>query len=334
MRVLVTGGAGYIGSHTCKALALAGHTPAAYDNLSRGNKGAVKWGPLFEGNIADLEKLKHCLKEFQPEAVIHFAAFAYVGESFTQPDIYWRNNVCGTQALLDALQYFEVPRLVFSSSCATYGIPETMPISEQAAQRPINPYGRTKLVCEQMITDYAQLGKLGAVMLRYFNAAGCDPAGEIGEDHDPETHLIPLVLKAAQKRHEPISVFGTDYPTPDGTCVRDFVHVCDLAAAHVIAIEHCEKGTSKAFNLGTGNGYSVSEIIACAERVTGRNIARSTMDRRPGDPPILIADATAARDILRWLPVQSDIETIIHTAWKWMSSRSAHDELNEGPKAS
>ncbi|MFZ2007981.1 MAG: UDP-glucose 4-epimerase GalE, partial [Stellaceae bacterium] len=255
--VLVTGGAGYIGSHACKALAQAGYVPVTYDNLSRGHRHAVRWGPLVEGEIADHAAVAAALKAHHVSSVMHFAAFAYVGESGTDPALYYRNNVVGTLALLDAMREAAVDRIVFSSTCATYGLPEKMPIAETTPQRPVNPYGETKLAIERVLHWYGQAYGLRSVALRYFNASGCDRDGEIGEEHDPETHLIPLVLRAALGSAGPVSIFGTDYATQDGTAIRDYIHVEDLASAHVRAIRYlAEGGASTAVNLATGRGYS------------------------------------------------------------------------------
>src|SRR5580704_11993621 len=261
--VLVTGGAGYIGSHACKALAQAGHVPITYDNLSRGFRHAVRWGPLVEGDIADRAAVAAAVRAHNVSTVMHFAAFAYVGESTADPALYYRNNVIGTLALLDAMREAGVDRIVFSSSCATYGLPDSVPIRETMVQRPVNPYGETKLAIERVLHWYGEGYGLRSVCLRYFNAAGADRDGEIGEEHEPETHLIPLVLRAALGAAPPVAIFGTDYPTPDGSAIRDYIHVEDLAAAHVRALEYLENGgASAAVNVATGRGYSVREIIA------------------------------------------------------------------------
>ena len=270
--VLVTGGAGYIGSHACKALARAGYLPIVYDNLSYGHEWAVKWGPFQRGDILDRTRLDEVLAKYRPDAVMHFAAFAYVGESVTDPGKYYRNNVAGSLALLEAMRDFGIPRIVFSSSCATYGLPDRFPISEDAPQRPINPYGASKLMVERMLADFESAHGLVWTALRYFNAAGADADCEIGEEHDPETHLIPLVLDAASGRRPHVTIFGTDYDTPDGTCIRDYIHVTDLAEAHVLALQASEGGTSAAYNLGNGRGFSVREVINSVERVTGLNV--------------------------------------------------------------
>jgi UDP-glucose-4-epimerase GalE len=332
LRVLVTGGAGYIGSHACKALARAGHEPIAYDNLRTGHRWAVKWGPLEHGDIGDAPRLAEILRRHQPQAVMHFAALAYVGESVAQPDLYYRTNVSGTVTLLDAMRQQGVERLVFSSTCATYGSPAALPIVETSPQRPVNPYGRSKLMVEEILRDYANAFGLNATALRYFNAAGADPDGEIGEEHDPEPHLLPLVLQAALGARPQIDVYGEDYDTPDGTCVRDYIHVTDLAAAHVAALERIGDGFA-AFNLGTGSGASVRQVIAAAERVTGRTIPVRSSSRRVGDPPALLADASQARDTLAWRPQHEHLDTMIETAWRWMTEHRAKVGLqNLAPK--
>jgi UDP-arabinose 4-epimerase len=316
--ILVTGGAGYVGSHACKALAAAGYTPVAYDNLGRGHEALVRWGPLEEGDLADRARLDETFARHRPEAVMHFAAFAYVGESVEDPARYWRNNVGGTLELVEAMRRAGVRRLVFSSTCATYGVPERMPIAEDAPQRPINPYGATKLAIERMLGDYDAAYGLRSVSLRYFNAAGCDPDGEAGELHDPETHLIPRVLMAATGDLPHVDIFGTDYPTPDGTCLRDYVHVADLARGHVQALDYLQRGgATTAVNLGTGRGFSVREVIAAAEQVTARRIPVREAPRRPGDPPVLVADPARARALLGFAPRYTELAPIVATAWRW-----------------
>jgi UDP-arabinose 4-epimerase len=323
MRVLVTGGAGYIGAHACKALAHAGHEPIVFDNLRTGHRRAVKWGPLEHGDLLDPAALARAFRTHHPDAVMHFAALAYVGESVAHPDLYYRTNVTGTLNLLDAMRAADVSRIVFSSTCATYGQPDTVPIAETTPQCPVNPYGRSKLMVEQVLADTCAAFGTAAIALRYFNAAGADPDGEIGEDHDPETHLIPLVLQAAAGMQPTIRVFGTDWPTPDGTCIRDYIHVSDLADAHVAAIERVEAGRFSAFNLGVGKGASIREVIATARRVTGRPIVEESAPRRPGDPPELVADARAAHKALAWTPKRPGLETMIETAWAWLSKPRA-----------
>ncbi|HEV2188174.1 MAG TPA: UDP-glucose 4-epimerase GalE [Stellaceae bacterium] len=316
--VLVTGGAGYIGSHACKALAAAGYIPVTYDNLSRGHRHAVRWGPLVEGDIADQATISATLKTHRITSVMHFAAFAYVGESGTDPALYYRNNVSGTLSLLDAMRAVEVDRIVFSSSCATYGLPDSVPIRETVPQLPVNPYGETKLAIERVLRWYRPAYGLRSVALRYFNAAGCDRGGEIGEEHDPETHLIPLVLRAALGTAPPVQVLGTDYPTPDGTAIRDYIHVDDLAAAHVRALQYLAAGgDSTAVNLATGNGYSVRQIIAAVTKAVGDAVPHREAPRRAGDPPALVADPSLAAEVLGWRAGCSDLNTIIKTALAW-----------------
>jgi UDP-arabinose 4-epimerase len=316
--IMVTGGAGYIGSHACKALAKSGYTPVVVDNLVYGHREAVRWGPFVEGDVADRSLLTETMRRFEIAAVMHFAAFAYVGESMTKPEIYFRNNVVNSLTLLEAMRETGVRHIVFSSTCATYGIPETVPIHEGSPQRPVNPYGESKLMVERLLHWYGVAHGFGHAALRYFNAAGADPEGEIGEDHEPETHLIPLVLDTALGRRAQIDIYGNDYPTPDGTAIRDYIHVSDLATAHVLALASLlQGGASTAFNLATGRGHSVREVIAAAERITGRRIVLRETARRSGDPPALIADATRAREKLQWIPRFSDLDTIISTAWNW-----------------
>lgn len=318
MKVLVTGGAGYIGSHTCKALAKAGHEPVIYDNLVYGHKWAVKWGPLETGDILDRARLDSVLEKYQPEAVIHFAAFTYVGESVSDPGKYYRNNVTGSLTLLEAMRDKGIAKVVFSSTAAVYGIPETPVISETTPRKPINPYGESKLVVEHMLRDFGFAHGLAWTALRYFNAAGADPDGEIGEDHNPETHLIPLVLKALTGERDSITVFGTDYDTPDGTCIRDYIHVTDLADAHVKALDALARGgESGPYNLGNGTGFSVREVIDTAHKVTKREVPVKLGGRRPGDPAILVSDASLAQRKLGWQPAIRELEDIVNTAWRW-----------------
>ena len=321
--VLVTGGAGYIGSHACKVLAGAGYQPVVFDNLSRGRREAVRWGPLVEGDLADGARLSATLAEYRVAAVMHFAAYAYVGESVTEPAVCYRNNLGGTLSLLEAMREVGVGEIVFSSTCATYGTPETVPIREDAPQRPVNPYGETKLAIERALHWYGQAYGMRSAALRYFNAAGADPECEIGECHEPETHLVPLVLQTALGQRPQIDIYGTDYPTPDGTAVRDYVHVNDLAIAHLRALERLRAGGgSIAVNLGTGSGRSVREVITAAETVSGRKITTRAAPRRPGDPPALVADPTLASEILGWRAQQSDLDTIIRTALAWQTRHS------------
>lgn len=318
MNVLVTGGAGYIGSHTAKALALAGHTPVVYDNLSRGHRNAVQWGPLVEGELEDLARLSATLKANHIDAIFHFAAYAYVGESMQSPGRYFENNTFGTLRLLEAARDAGVRYFVFSSTCATYGHPVRLPIDETHSQIPVNPYGESKLMIETILKWYAQIHGTRWVALRYFNAAGCDPDGDLGERHAPETHLIPLVLSAALNKETPVSIFGTDYDTPDGTAVRDYIHVTDLADAHLRALDYLvDNGGSRAFNLGTGKGHSVQEIVDAVQTITGLTPNVRREGRRAGDPAILIADATQAASLLGWKAVYSDLATLIKTAYKY-----------------
>lgn len=315
---MVTGGAGYIGSHTCKALRRAGFAPVSYDNLSRGNPEAVQWGPLEEGDLADSARLRETLTRHRPAAVVHFAALSYVGESNKNPAAYYRNNVGGTATLLDTMRECGIGKIVFSSSCAVYGKPETVPIAEQTPYAPINPYGATKAICEQMLHECAVAFPLSFMALRYFNAAGADPDGDIGECHVPETHAIPLLLDAAVDRGKEFTIFGDDYPTADGTCVRDYIHVSDLAEAHVKALQALLDGAgSTALNLGTGRGWSVRELVGAARAVTGRELAVRVGPRRPGDPPALVAEASRARDLLSWRPRYTDIAAQVAHAWAW-----------------
>ena len=316
--ILVTGGAGYIGSHTCKALHRSGYLPVTYDNLSRGNVEAVQWGPLEIGDLADRARLREVMVRHRPAAVVHFAALAYVGESNENPAAYYGNNVGGTAALLEVMREMGVRHIVFSSTCAIYGTPKTVPISEQCPEAPINPYGASKMVCERMLRECATAFPLTFTALRYFNAAGADPDGEIGECHVPETHAIPLLLDAAAGAAHGFTIFGDDYPTPDGTCVRDYVHVTDLAAAHVAALRALTDGAaSAALNLGTGRGWSVREVVDSMRRITNRDLTVHVGPRRPGDPPVLVADAARARQKLGWRPQHSDLETLVTHAWAW-----------------
>lgn len=333
-KVLVTGGAGYIGSHACKAISQAGYQPIVYDSLVTGHRWAVKWGPLEVGDIADRFRLDEVIEKHQPSAVMHFAAFAYVGESVEVPVKYYRNNVAGTLTLLEAMRDHDVRKMIFSSTCSTYGVPQHMPIKEDHPQTPINPYGMSKLMVERMLEDCAAAHGLQSIVLRYFNAAGADPDGEIGEVHDPETHLIPLTLDVAAGNRDEITIFGDDYATADGTCVRDYIHVSDLAQAHVLALqelEHVAKGAlrveydnpdTKAYNLGNGHGFSVKQVIEMAEMVTGKKIPVQIGARRIGDPPVLVGDATKAHEELKWKPQYDALETIIETAWRWAESRN------------
>lgn len=328
MKILITGGAGYVGSACLRFIAGRGHEVLAYDNLALGHRAAVDGHPFVEGELADTAHLTETLQSFGADAVMHFAAASYVGESVENPDYYYRNNVGGTQSLLNAMRQAGTARLLFSSTCATYGIAQAEPMAETTPQDPVSPYGRTKMAVEWMIRDYARAYGLGYTLLRYFNASGADADGRHGEDHRPESHLIPLVLQVALGQRDKISVLGTDYPTPDGTCIRDYVHVQDLASAHLLAIEATAPGTGEVYNIGTGHGHSVLEIIAACEAVTGQKIARHLTERRPGDPPHLVADPTKLKTALGWAPVYTDITRIIETAWAW---HSAHPEGYKEP---
>jgi len=318
-KVLVTGGAGYVGSHACKMLAAAGHVPVTIDNLVHGHRKSVRWGPFIEGDLADRHLLMRTLQEHEIDTVMHFAAYAYVGESMEDPGRYFRNNVSNTINLLDAMVETGVSRLVFSSTCATYGMPEHLPIGEDHPQHPINPYGESKLSIERAIHWYGVAHGIRSCSLRYFNAAGADPDGEIGENHDPETHLIPLVIQTAFGLRPEVRIFGTDYETADGSAVRDYIHVADLAAAHRQALEYLVAGgASRCLNLGTGAGHSVKEIIAAVERITGRSVNAVAAARRAGDPAVLVAAPGAAAEVLDWAPQYSDLDTIISTAAEWL----------------
>ena len=315
--VLVTGGAGFIGSHTCKALAASGWLPVAFDDLSRGHADFVRWGPLVKGDILEAAALDAAFEQYRPGAVIHFAALAYVGESMSRPLDYYRVNVAGLVNVLEAMLRHGTRVIVFSSSCATYGIPDRLPIAESAPQRPINPYGCSKLAGEQILADARAAEGLRVAMLRYFNAAGADPEGELVERHNPETHLIPVAIDAAIGQGPPLHIFGTDYPTADGTCERDFVHVSDLAAAHVEALRHLNASNpSLILNLGTGKATSIRSVISAVERVTGRAVPVVHAARRLGDPPVLVADASLAHDLIGFEPRLSDLDTIVATAWQ------------------
>lgn len=317
MNVLVVGGAGYIGSHMVRLLNSSGHKVWVLDNLSTGFQQAVTAGDLVIGEMSDSDLVKQVLSDNRIDMVMHFAACALVGESCAQPAKYYENNVVNTLSLLESMRACDVRKIVFSSTCATYGIPGTVPITESTPQTPCNPYGFTKLVIERALRDYSKAYKFGYAALRYFNAAGASPCGKIGEDHDPESHLIPIVLQAALGQREHITVFGTDWPTPDGTCVRDYIHVDDLADAHLRAMEKINPGDGIELNLGTGNGFSVRQIIETCREVTGIDIPSVDGDRRAGDPPELVADASKANDFLGWEPKYSTPKPIIETAWEW-----------------
>ncbi len=315
MNVLVVGGAGYIGSHTAKQLARAGHTVTVLDNLSTGHESAVKWGLLERVDLANRPEIERVLETHNIEAVIHFAGSAYVGESMKKPAQYFHNNVTNSLNLLEAMHNTGVSKIVFSSSCTTYGIPTQVPIAEDAPQNPISPYGESKLMVEKMLHWFHECHGIKWVALRYFNASGADPEGEIGEQHDPETHLIPLVIGAALGKRPAIQVFGTNYPTPDGTAIRDYVHVNDLATAHIKALEYLVRGGQPtAFNLGTGTGHSVLEVIKMVEKVSGKTVPHVLTTRRAGDPAILVANPNAAKTSLQWQPIFASLEVIVKTA--------------------
>jgi len=317
---LVAGGAGYIGSHACKALAVTGFRPVVYDNLSTGHRDLVRWGPCVVGDLLDADTLAGAFAEHRPAVVLHFAACAYVGESFENPAKYYANNVIGALHLLDAARSAGNVPIVFSSSCAVYGEPTSVPITEEAALAPVNPYGRTKLAVEHALADYEAAYGLRSVRLRYFNASGGDPDGEVGERHEPETHLIPRAILAAMGRLDEIAIFGDDYPTPDGTAIRDYIHVTDLAEAHVAAVRYLlGGGDSHAVNLGSGRGFSVREVVDTVERITGLRVPRRIAARRQGDPAMLIADGSRAQRRLGFTAPHSDIDTIVRTAHRWLA---------------
>ncbi len=316
--ILVTGGAGYIGSHINKKLHQNGYRTVVFDNLVYGHREAVKWGTLEVGDLSDTDKLEDIFMKYNIDAVFHFAAYAYVGESVKNPQKYYNNNVVNTLHLLDTMVKYNVKHFIFSSTCATYGVPEELPITEEMKQIPINPYGVSKLMIERILEDYHRAYELNYCCLRYFNAAGADPESEIGESHTPETHLIPLILAAAAGDRENIRVFGTDYPTRDGSCIRDYIHVTDLADAHVKAMDYLKNGgESTCFNLGNCTGNSVLEVIGAAKEITGKDIPAVFDERRQGDPPILVGSANKAERVLGWKSQYGDINTIMEHAWKW-----------------
>jgi UDP-arabinose 4-epimerase len=317
--ILVVGGAGYIGSHVCKELSKSGCMPVCYDNLVYGHTWAVKWGPFEKGDINDVPRLRGVMKTYTIDAVIHLAAFAYVGESVVHPAKYYLNNVAGSLFLFEAMRNEQVKKIVFSSTCAVYGIPQEIPITEHSPRDPVNPYGASKLMIERILQDYHRAYGLNSVSLRYFNAAGADPDAETGEAHDPETHLIPLILDAGMGRRKNLMVFGNTYPTRDGTCIRDYIHVTDLARAHVLALDFIDRNQPicVAMNLGTGQGHSIMEMIEKTQNITGRNIPYSIAPPREGDPPSLVADPTQARAQLNWKAQHADIGQIIAHAWNF-----------------
>lgn len=316
--ILVVGGAGYIGSYMCKCLSGSGYVHIVLDNLVYGHREAIKWGPFFEGSIADSKLLNQIFSDYHIDAVMHFAAFCYVGESVANPDKYYRNNVANTLNLLEMMVKKNVRNFIFSSSCAVYGEPEHIPITEQHIKTPINPYGKSKLMVEQILEDFQSAYGLESVIVRYFNAAGADPDGELGEDHNPETHLISLVLQTVLGKIESISIFGDDYKTEDGTCIRDYIHIADLAQAHLLALKRLLYGLPGGkYNLGNGSGYSVKEVIETAQNITGRSILVRMAERRPGDPSVLVGSSKKAIDELGWKPEFPDLHSIIETAWNW-----------------
>ena len=318
MKVLVVGGAGYIGSHMVKMLVDAGHDVITFDNLSSGFRDAVLGGEFVEGDLADLPALNAVFDQYRPEAVMHFASYIQVGESVQHPDKYYLNNFTNTLNLLNVMVKHQVKHFIFSSTAAVFGEPDYVPIDEKHVKNPLNPYGRSKWMVEQVLSDYERAYGIKSVCLRYFNAAGADPSGLLGERHEPETHLIPLILQALSGRRTHISVFGRDYETPDGTCIRDYIHIVDLCSAHLLALQKLiSDGESMRFNLGNGAGFSVQEVISAAERVTGKKIKVVEGPRREGDPARLVADATLAKKMLDWKPVYADLDTIIAHAWQW-----------------
>jgi UDP-glucose-4-epimerase GalE len=317
MNILITGGAGYIGSHTAKFMAQAGLHPVVLDSLSRGHREAVRWCPLVVSDVGDRAMLQETFRKYRIDAVAHFAAFAYVGESMQSPELYFRNNLVNTLTLLEVMREEGINKIVFSSTCATYGVPTQIPIPEGHAQAPVNPYGESKLMVEKLLRWFDQVHGFRSVVLRYFNAAGADPDGELGEEHDPETHLIPLAIAAALGQNPGLEIYGTDYDTPDGTAIRDYLHVTDLADAHLESIKYLAAGgTSTALNLGTGSGHSVREVVAMVDRVSGRTTPVREVARRAGDPPRLIASAGKAAAVLGWRP-RRGLEEMIRTAWTW-----------------
>lgn len=316
--VLVTGGAGYVGSHTCKALAGAGYTPVVFDSLENGHRWAVKWGPMVEADLRDLEAVERAMAEYQPSAVLHFAGYIAAGESMAEPAKYYANNILGLTNTIEAAHRHGVDRFIFSSTAAVYGDPVELPIPEEHPKHPINPYGSSKLMSERILADAEDAYGIRHINLRYFNASGADAALDTGEAHDPESHLIPLAIRAALDDSFALKIFGNDYDTPDGTAVRDYVHVSDLAAAHVLALDHLDKGgASDCFNLGIGQGYSVRQVIEAVRDAAGCPVKANDAPRRAGDPPSLVASGKKARRVLGWEPAHSDLETIARTAVEW-----------------
>jgi UDP-glucose 4-epimerase len=317
MHILITGGAGYIGSHAVKLFLARGHDVWVYDNLSMGHRQAVPAERLLVGDLNEVQRLDHILLERRIEAIVHFAAWSFVGESVREPAKYYQNNLVNTLNLMECARKHRISRFVFSSTAATFGVPERMPITEDTPQQPINPYGASKLAIERALSDYAKAYGWGYAALRYFNAAGAAADGSIGEDHNPETHLIPLVIWAAMGKRPDIEVFGTDYPTPDGTCVRDYIHVDDLAEAHLLALEKLGPGAELRYNLGIGRGYSVREVVDTVEQVTGKTVTVKEGPRRPGDPPVLVASSEKIQRELGWRPRHTELRSIVETAWNW-----------------
>jgi len=330
--VLVIGGAGYIGAHTCKALAAAGYKPVTFDNLSTGYEDFVKWGPLVKGEIADTAAIRQAIETHNIEAIIHFAALAFIGESVSHPQDYYETNVAGSLSVLKAMRQTGIDKIVFSSTCAVYGQPERIPVTEREAPASITPYGASKLMVEQIMRDFRSAYGLKFIALRYFNASGADPDAEIGELRDPETHIIPRAMMALQGYLDDFQVFGTDFPTPDGTAVRDYIHVTDLADAHVLALTSLLRGHEGGiFNLGAGRGYSVKQLLDEIARHTGRPLAPPSGPRRKGDAAFLFADASLAREVLGWQPKHSDLATIVSSAWRW--HQKAHPKRRSGTGA-
>ena len=322
--ILIVGGAGYIGSHINKELNKQGYKTVVFDSLVKGHQEAVKWGEFYQGDLENVEDIRGVFKKYPIEAVLHFAAFIEVGESVKDPQKYYKNNVANTLNLFQVMLENDVKKIIFSSTAATFGNPQYSPIDEKHPQTPINPYGQAKLMVEKILSDYDLAYGLKSVALRYFNACGADLDGEIGENHSPESHLIPLILDAALGKREDIKIFGTDYPTPDGTCVRDYIHVNDLAQAHILALKKLmDGGESDRFNLGNGSGFSVKQVIEVAKKVTGVDFKVTEVERRAGDPPELVADSTKAKQVLKWQPQYADLETIISSAWNW------HKKMNK-----